>query len=968
MRLSLRRIISSGKYVPSHRHQCKSGDGHHARVRPAEHALVTTSVAILGKRALIYMRKLLFLLLSSATCGAFAQTATTVPGPASNDALLTSTSPQSSAGPVSAPNLTVSVLAYGAKVDGTTDDTTAWQNAINAVSAAGGGVVQMPKGTSRTGQLSVPSFVTLKGTGYQSSTLMLANGANAHMIVLSDPVNTQRVGIEALLIDGNKANQSAATYDCVRLDNTGTTGDRHHYINNLYIQNCSEDGISMPAGRGETRIQNLFIDHTGRYGLYLNTPDVYISNTVTARSGSQGMYFASGASNAHVENTKSWFNGQVNCTQGDGYYFASGSNRNVLIGLEAQDNEQNGFVLSFSTTIAAGLHANGNGRGSQASQASCTTGSGFVLSNMTSSLVDMTATDFLESGGNVVLTQLYGVQFLSGVANNVIHFDSSNNLIASFTGSFAGNSVTSNQDTFANNVTAVGNTLETGPVTISPSAAATSGSNHNSPNFNVSADWWDGSVSQAANWTIFHQIGGPGRPTLDNLIYTPPIITGLNSYNFVLGNLQVSTSSSGNFNSVAMLLQGAYWNGSGSSFPSWSLQNVVGTGTAPTSDLILQGPNSGGSIKTFQLDQSSTATIAHNYPAPAFILNGSLWTGSAAVNDAWSFMDTPGAGANPTSTLVVSHSGGTGAAVLQTPTILASSLKTTQLAAPSSAPTIGKGGIAGSTSYFYVCTAVDAAGGETAVSAAGSTTTGNATLSGTNYNAILCNGAPANAVGLNIYRTSGGATQGLIFASIAAGSTQNDIGSTATTLTPLVNGSGAASIGSIRGLASALPISNAFVHVNDGASSATAIGLNNGRGEIGYDPTVPATVVGGGFSKGVELRAGMSIDSPSSGTLGLGITQVGTPYYLLGTAIPAAATIAPTGGSVFHITTSSTSIGTITPPTGCTTATKICSLTFIMDTAAPFITGGNILVALTTTAGQVVNGWYDPGTVKWYLK
>jgi Pectate lyase superfamily protein len=64
-----------------------------------------------------------------------------------------------------APNLDVySVLDFGAKADGKTDDTAAFQKALNSASEAGGGVVYAPRGNYFfAGHLDLPQSVTLKG-------------------------------------------------------------------------------------------------------------------------------------------------------------------------------------------------------------------------------------------------------------------------------------------------------------------------------------------------------------------------------------------------------------------------------------------------------------------------------------------------------------------------------------------------------------------------------------------------------------------------------------------------------------------------------------------------------------------------------------------------------------------------------------------------------------------------------------
>lgn len=56
------------------------------------------------------------------------------------------------------------VRTYGAKGDGTTDDTAAFQQALDAANQAGGGTVFAPRGNYRfAGHLNVPNNVTLKG-------------------------------------------------------------------------------------------------------------------------------------------------------------------------------------------------------------------------------------------------------------------------------------------------------------------------------------------------------------------------------------------------------------------------------------------------------------------------------------------------------------------------------------------------------------------------------------------------------------------------------------------------------------------------------------------------------------------------------------------------------------------------------------------------------------------------------------
>jgi len=59
---------------------------------------------------------------------------------------------------------TWSVLDFGAKADGKTDDTMAFQKALDAAGQAGGGQVYAPRGNYFfSGHLNVPNAGTLKG-------------------------------------------------------------------------------------------------------------------------------------------------------------------------------------------------------------------------------------------------------------------------------------------------------------------------------------------------------------------------------------------------------------------------------------------------------------------------------------------------------------------------------------------------------------------------------------------------------------------------------------------------------------------------------------------------------------------------------------------------------------------------------------------------------------------------------------
>jgi hypothetical protein len=117
----------------------------------------------------------------------------------------------------------VSAVDYGATGNGTTDDATSIQNAINALNALGGGVLYFPAGTYLIGAtLTLYSKVILRGAGADLSVIKAKNSLNADMVktvnyatltgqnkyLIADGV-PYAFGLEDIQLDGNKANQAS---------------------------------------------------------------------------------------------------------------------------------------------------------------------------------------------------------------------------------------------------------------------------------------------------------------------------------------------------------------------------------------------------------------------------------------------------------------------------------------------------------------------------------------------------------------------------------------------------------------------------------------------------------------------------------------------------------------------------------------------------------------------------------------
>jgi len=97
----------------------------------------------------------------------------------------------------------VSVKDFGAVGDGSTNDTSAIQNALNYVSSVGGGIVHLPAGDYVVSELDVPSDVTLQGeiNGYSyttaKSTSILTCTTGVYAVMLEGRATLRDIGINS---------------------------------------------------------------------------------------------------------------------------------------------------------------------------------------------------------------------------------------------------------------------------------------------------------------------------------------------------------------------------------------------------------------------------------------------------------------------------------------------------------------------------------------------------------------------------------------------------------------------------------------------------------------------------------------------------------------------------------------------------------------------------------------------------
>lgn len=131
--------------------------------------------------------------------------------------------------PALSSDLVYNVADYAATGDGSTNDTAAIQNAINAANTAGGGVVFFPRGTYRFTTLTLLSKVTLVGEAKEVSILKTL-GPSAPSSLLSG--TGTNITIADLTIDGNNHANSERGINI-----TGNGNDKFLTVTRCRIQN-----------------------------------------------------------------------------------------------------------------------------------------------------------------------------------------------------------------------------------------------------------------------------------------------------------------------------------------------------------------------------------------------------------------------------------------------------------------------------------------------------------------------------------------------------------------------------------------------------------------------------------------------------------------------------------------------------------------------------------------------------------
>lgn len=179
---------------------------------------------------------------------------------------------------------------FGATGDGSTDDTTAIQNAIN--SSTNGQIILFPPGTYRiTSTLSLPGGRKYMGTHREHCVIKQGDGANLNAVVASEAwLDTGGTAyadsptyINSITIDGNRTNQASGDGYGIALlafwsllDDvlvTNARGDGYH------ITSARNDDTEIPGTAVEVMLNRCDARNIGGHGIHVYDPSDSVQST-----------------------------------------------------------------------------------------------------------------------------------------------------------------------------------------------------------------------------------------------------------------------------------------------------------------------------------------------------------------------------------------------------------------------------------------------------------------------------------------------------------------------------------------------------------------------------------------------------------------------------------------------------------------------------------------------------------------
>lgn len=228
------------------------------------------------------------------------------------------------------------IRAYGAVIDGSTDDTAAIQAAVDAADAAQDGFVFHPGGIAKiTSALTLKNGVSIVGIGGNS------NGGGSI-------IRQVTAGAHALYMATTTAPLGNLSIENLRIESTAVTGTAH----GIYLKNNSSNSTHPPFVY--MNFKNLFI--TGFTGYGFNAESLIVSGLerVVSQENGGGFYFNGdgyGTSTYSSVNTSvNLLNCYANGNTGNGYYVKRSTY--MTFSACAADSNGNQYVIERANSLA----------------------------------------------------------------------------------------------------------------------------------------------------------------------------------------------------------------------------------------------------------------------------------------------------------------------------------------------------------------------------------------------------------------------------------------------------------------------------------------------------------------------------------------------------------------------------------------------------------------------------------------
>ena len=213
----------------------------------------------------------------------------------------------------------MSAKQFGCKANGTDDDTTALQGAIDYCCTKKV-VLHMDSGTYMVSQVVISNTIKITGDGTNSIIRGInSNTAESIFKIYNDGLlNTEVSNIQ---IDGNLFNTSSVV-DGIELeeDRVNGGGDKYTYIHDIKVKNCTGygihvDGTDSSAVR-EIRMENLNVGDCRKNGIYINNCTDSMFDKITSHGNIQYGIEVGGGSHK-FSNCKCFWNGKGDETTRD---------------------------------------------------------------------------------------------------------------------------------------------------------------------------------------------------------------------------------------------------------------------------------------------------------------------------------------------------------------------------------------------------------------------------------------------------------------------------------------------------------------------------------------------------------------------------------------------------------------------------------------------------------------------------